>query len=217
MINLIEYKNHLGSKFGALSLVKLESIYLYIIEFLPFHTEFAKTLEEINFIYSTKSAQSQTRNDFSCFDKFYLVLVNKLWELRLESEYFTSSFCLKVFELKYYLELKHRDRIWFGRQEWSMTLCHGNIRNSSLLWHLLTPHTWANMNVHRLLHRIPSIWSQQCCLRNRSFVVASGASKGVFCKKIDQFSPKTYNYSHPHINTRLFSKSSWVLSEVCKQ
>lgn len=69
------------------------------------------------------------------------------------------------------------------------------------------------MNVHRLLHRIPSIWSQQCCLRNRSFVVASGASKGVFCKKIDQFSPKTYNYSHPHINTRLFSKSSWVLSE----
>ena len=107
--------------------------------------------------------------------------------------------------------------IWFGRQEWSMTLCHGNIRNSSLLWHLLTPHTWANMNVHRLLHRIPSIWSQQCCLRNRSFVLASGASKGVFCKKIDQFSPKTYNYSHPHINTRLFSKSSWVLSEVCKQ
>ena len=112
--------------------------------------------------------------------------------------------------------LKHRDRIWFGRQEWSMTLCHGNIRNSSLLWHLLTPHIWANMNVHRLLHRIPSIWSQQCCLRNRSFVVASGASKGVFCKKIDQFSPKTYNYIHPHINTRLFSKSSWVLSEVCK-
>jgi len=69
------------------------------------------------------------------------------------------------------------------------------------------------MNVHRLLHRIPSIWSQQCCLRNRSFVVASGASKSVFCKKIDQFSPKTYNYIHPHINTRLFSKSSWVLSE----
>ena len=98
LIKLIEFKNHLGSKFGALSLVKLESIYLYIIEFLIFHTVFAKTLEDVNCLYSTKPAQSETRDDFSCFDKFYLVLVNKLWGLRLESEYFTSSFCLKVFE-----------------------------------------------------------------------------------------------------------------------
>ena len=139
------------------------------------------------------------------------------WEWRFYIKILHHHFVSKCLSWNIIWTLKHRDRIWFGRQEWSMTLCHGNIRNSSLLWHLLTPHTWANMNVHRLLHRIPSIWSQQCCLRNRSFVVASGASKGVFCKKIDQFSPKTYNYSHPHINTRLFSKSSWVLSEVCKQ
>ena len=78
LIKLIQYKNNLGSKLGALSLVKLESIYLYMIEFLNSDTEFAKTLEEITCLYLPKSAQLTTRDDFFCFDKFYLVLVNKL-------------------------------------------------------------------------------------------------------------------------------------------
>jgi len=70
------------------------------------------------------------------------------------------------------------------------------------------------MNVHKL-QRISTIWLQQCKLRSRSLVLASGNSSSLFSKKIEQFKPRPNNqYICPfYINTRSISRTSWASSE----